>query len=457
MLKITIKRDYFAYIDVEGDDKLFYLLKKSFTRTVREFNNFYRMYETKNKILYSVVNNGTIIKVKAGLIPFLCNSLYMKHIKYDLIDERLKLDKHIDIVTQLSEEIKLRPYQQQSVIEIFNNPFSCVQLPTGTGKTEISASVIKSYLNTYKDEAFVYLTPVVMLQNEAKERFKKYGIEVNTKLPIQVGKVNIFTYALITRADNTKLDYKQRDSVGAIIIDEAHHLSAEKLSKQIHRFSNLRLSVGMSATPSTDLDKKRFLKELNVKEFSVYGCTGKPVYRMEIEDSIKNNFVVPIEVRVFTYKSKHCLGEDENDWHLIKNVILKDKDRAQQVAKYTKHIFDNANLNTIALLIPEVEWSQLYMTEMVNVFENNKDNVRIFQMYGGGVIYEYNVAKNDFVKLDDDQKAEALSAIRNPNIRTIFSATTFFFEGIDITSIQAIINCYGGRDSKRIKQQAGGW
>lgn len=449
-LDIIIKKDYFAYI-TSDDDKLFDLVKKSYVRNEKVYNNFYRVYETVNRSLYTLVDNGATIKVKAGTIPFLCASLDKRGIKYNLFDNREKLKLNSDIEIKLADNITLRDYQISAVKNIFNTPFSCVQLPTGTGKSEVAASVIKTYFKTYHD-AFLYLVPTVALQKEAKERFTKYGIAVNTKFPVIENKVNILTYKAILSASTEKFDYKQRDSVGALITDEAHHLSAPKLSKQVHRLHNLRLCVGLSATLSTDLENKVYLKELNVKEFSVYGCTGKVVYNMGINESIEKNFVTKIEVRVLINNPRHTLAKDENDWHLIKRLILKDTERAQRVADYTKHIVEEANLNTVVLLIPEIEWSDIYMSKVYDNFKNDKET-RIFELFGGNVIKEY--TKNGLVTLTEEEKINANAAIRDPSVRTIFSVTSFFFEGVNITGIQAVINCYGGRDSKRVKQQCG--
>nr|CAI9751387.1 hypothetical protein DGKKSRWO_DGKKSRWO_CDS_0096 [uncultured phage]CAI9752273.1 hypothetical protein CVNMHQAP_CVNMHQAP_CDS_0096 [uncultured phage] len=449
VLDICIERDYYAYI-TSDNEKLFELVKKSYTRKDRTYNNYYRMYDTVTKLFYTLVNNGSVVKVKAGTIPFLTASLDLKGIEYNLVDKRKKLDKELPVVPQLSDKVTLREYQVAAVKQVFNNPFSCVQLPTGTGKSEVSASIIKSFLSVYPNEAFLYLVPTVALQKEAVDRFKNYGISCNTKFPIQTSHVNVLTYKAVLAASTEKFDYKQRDSIGALITDEAHHLSAPKLSKQVHRLHNLRLNVGVSATLSADLEQKEYLKELNVKEFDVFGCTGKVVYRMDINQSIENNFVTKIEVRVLTNTPRHVLN-DENDWQLIKNTVLKDTERAQRVADYTKHIVDEANLNTVVLLIPEIEWSDIYMSKVYNNFKDT--DIRVFELFGGNVIKEYKQGK--LVTLTDEEKIDADRAIRDPKIRTVFSCTSFFFEGINITGIQAIINCYGGRDSKRVKQQCG--
>lgn len=185
----------------------------------------------------------------------------------------------------------------------------------------------------------------------------------------------------------------------------------------------------------------------------VFGCTGELVYDIATQVAINTGFITPIEIRVLQHYPKSKLDTDEIDWQIVKNVILKDRERAQLVSEYVYHIMKNANLNTVTLLIPEVEWSKLYMKELAILFKDV--NVRVFELYGGNRIFEYDKNTGDRIELKKEEKEDAYSAIRNPNIRTVFSATTFFFEGADIPCIQAVVNCYGGKDSKRVRQQCG--
>nr|DAO15211.1 MAG TPA: Chromatin remodeling complex ATPase [Caudoviricetes sp.] len=456
MLIINIKKDYYAYLSVDINDngKLFNLIKKSFTRTEKVYNNLYRMYETRTKIFYSVVEQGKYIKIKAGVVPYLTASLDKVGIKYIVKDERNTYNQSVVINAKLNDETELRDYQYEAASIGVKERFGCIQLPTGTGKTEVSAAMIKAFLNVHFKEALVYVVPTCRLQTESVERFNKYNIKTNTEFPIKVGCVNVITYLAMVRADNNKFDYRQRNSVGAIIFDECHKLSADKASKITHRLPNLRMSIGMSATTSSDTDNKTYLKELNSKELLVYGCTGPILYKMDIQESIDDKFVVPIEVRVVEYNSEHKLSEDENDWHLIKRVLLKDENRAKFVADYTQHIVNDANLNTVVLLTPEVGWSQLYMKYVAENFKEDKD-IHIFELYGNNrIIYHKKNGKTMEVKTQE-QKDNIWKMLKDPSIRTVFSATTFLYEGIDIPCIQALINCGSGRDSKRVRQQLG--
>lgn len=454
MINIEIKRDFFAYISVTADSvNCFNLIKKSFSRDIRQYNNYYKYYEKINKTFYTLTENGTIIKVAAGLIPFLCKSFDLRNIKYQICDDRNSFE-YDKIYTKLSEKIVLRDYQEEAVKNILDEQFGFIKLPTGTGKTEVSASVIKTFLHYYSDEAVLYIVPTVKLREQTIERFNDYGIKTNNKFPILTGYVNILCYKSFLSADTEKYDYHQRDSIGAFIIDEAHHLSSLKLSKQVHRLHNLRICLGLSATPFDDesTTSKSILRDLTEKELSRFGATGKLVYCMSEIKSKEEKFITDVEIRVLTNKSMSNLGSEKNDWLIIKDVILKDKERAKRVANYTKHIVQEAKLNNVVLLIPEVEWSRQYMDEVYNVFKN-ESNTRIVEMYGQGRIVEH--TKEGVLSLTTEQKKQLYEDIANPNIKTIYSATSFFKEGIDIPSIQALINVGGGKGVIPTKQILG--
>ena len=450
---ITILVDIDNYMYITSDDvHIFNLLKKSFTRIVKKYNNYYRMYEEKQHLHYTLVDNGTVIKTKAGLLDFLCTSLHERNIKYVVNDKRDFANiNNYSVKFKLSDDVILKDYQIDAVNSIIRNCFCCVQLPTGSGKTEVSASVLDAYLKTYLNTAALYVVPTIKLQEEAKERFEKYGIKTNRQLPIKISCVNILTYATLVRS---KIDYKQKDLVGCLIFDEQHHLKADKSSKIIHQYKRLKMCVGLSATITNNIENKNCLHDLDDDDFNVLGCTGKPVYYKIVKDSINEGNITPIKVSVLNNSHLVYLNDDDCvDWLAIKRKIIMSNDRISLVAKYVKYLFDNSkgNLNTLCLLIPEINMSNMYMQEIYNNLKN--DDIKIYLLYGGN---RYATFKDDkLVTLNDTEKKEAENNIKNPNIKTVFSATSFFKEGIDIKNMQALINVCGGKSTTATKQTLG--
>lgn len=448
MVNIKIKKDYFAYITCD-DENIFNLIKKSLVRHIKKYNNYYKFYENSTVTYFTLVDNCTTIKTKAGIIDFLCESFKQSNIEYVLTDERnnVNIDES-KAVLKLNDKITLREDQETAVKEALKQHFCCLQLPTSSGKTEISASIIRTYLNNIKDTAVIYAVPSIKLQKEAKDRFECYNIPTNTKLPIQVNKVNILTYMTLIRSKN--IDYRERNRVGCFIFDEAHHLKGNKTNKIIHNFKELYYCIGLSATISDDIELKTKLKDLVDPDFSIFGCTGKCVYYKTIQDTINSKIITPIEIRLLENPEFVYLDQDElSDWHTLKNKVLMSEFRTDLIARYVKHILEDGNLNTICLLIPEIKWSQQCMILLSKYIKN----ARLILMYGGNKYDE--IIDGNIVSLDNYKAKEAELAIKNPQIKTIFSATSFFFEGINITNLQAIVNVYGGRSVTRIKQQAG--
>lgn len=448
MIDIEIKNDYYAYITTDRHE-LFSALIKSFTRKEKKYNSYWKIYQSIETKHYGLVDNGKVIKIKAGLVSFLCKSLKAKNIDYKL-KGIIPQPENVKIITKLSDKITLRDYQEEAVIRAFNNCFCSIQLPTGTGKTACSASIIKTYLSKYFNRAALYVVPTIKLQSEAEETFVSCGIKVNTKLPIVNGCANILTYACLVRSI---IDYKDRDKVGLLIYDECHHLKGDKNNKITHNYKKLQMCIGLSATLTSNIENKLYLKDLNGDDFKVFGCTGRPVYyKMELE-TIKTKTITPISIRLVDNNEHIYLSNDEqSDWHSLKNKVLMSEQRAKLVSKCIKQLVYTNKLKTICLLIPEVKWSQKFMLSIAEDIQDS--NIDFILTYGGNK-YDKIVDGELIAVKTEEEKLEIDKQIKDPNKITVFSATSYMYEGIDIVNLQAIINVYGGRSSTRIKQQVG--
>lgn len=448
MLSITINKDNFAYIEC-NNEKLFNLILLSFTRKTRSYNNYYRRYEDKIIKYYSLIHNGTVIKVKAGLIPFLTNSFDERDIEYTLIDTRRVIQNisYSDIITKLSPDIELRDYQEDAVRSVFDYSYCCAQLPTGSGKSIISASIIKTYLNKNK-RAVVYVVPTIKLQKDSIDLFKKCNIPVDKDLPFTPGCVTVTTYASMIRKDINK---SCKDLVGLLIFDEAHHLKAPKSGRIIHDYKNLDMCVGLSATLAADIQVKTKLNKLAEQDFNIFGCVGYPAYFKSEKEAIKENFVTPVEIHILENPEYVYLEEYEiSDWNKIKKKVLMSEKRCSLIAQYVKWIMQTKNFNTMCLLIPEVTWSKQFMIEISKYFDNN---THLYLTYGQDRYEE--VIDGKIYNLTDSDKEKAIQNIKDSNVKTVFSATTYFYEGVDIPCMEAVLNVYGGKSTIRIKQQIG--
>lgn len=156
-------------------------------------------------------------------------------------------------LTLVNDLMELRPYQRE-VIENIQTAWDShsrvmLQMPTGTGKTNVFCEIIRLHRNQFVGKRILVLTHKRELVFQTKDRLRSFGIvpgvilagsEEKPEHQVQVATIQ----SLIRR--------KQRinflNELSLIIIDEAHHSPSDSYRKLIsfYRFEHL---LGVTATP----------------------------------------------------------------------------------------------------------------------------------------------------------------------------------------------------------------
>ena len=145
----------------------------------------------------------------------------------------------------------LRNYQhniKQSLISEWERHCSImVQMPTGTGKTHLLASLVNDELRTRNEESCVW---IVAHRRELVEQIEttvsRYGVSKED------GSVKVLSIQWLSR----HWDDVKNEKPGLIVIDEAHHALAETYKELWLRYPNAK-KLGMTATPCR-LNRKGF-------------------------------------------------------------------------------------------------------------------------------------------------------------------------------------------------------
>ena len=145
----------------------------------------------------------------------------------------------------------LRDYQtgtMQRVLDTWRqHPSVMVQMPTGTGKTHLLASLVKEELRTKNEESCVW---IVAHRRELVEQIEvtvaRYSISK------EYGKVKVLSIQWLSQHWDDMKDKKP----SLIVIDEAHHALAETYQELWMRYPEAR-KLGMTATPCR-LNRKGF-------------------------------------------------------------------------------------------------------------------------------------------------------------------------------------------------------
>lgn len=152
----------------------------------------------------------------------------------------------------------LRPYQQTAKAEIFAVWDECdnvmFQMPTGTGKTRLFTSIISDIkawgILTQKEPKILIIAHRVELIEQISENLNRYkvthgiiasGKERNLRPFVQVASIQTITH-------RTNKDVANSLGVDFIIIDEAHHSTANSYKKLWELYPKAK-KLGVTATP----------------------------------------------------------------------------------------------------------------------------------------------------------------------------------------------------------------
>lgn len=144
----------------------------------------------------------------------------------------------------------LRPYQQNIILRIFDEWHQfhniLVQMPTGTGKTHMLASVIYDHLKEEQGQCVWIIAHRRELVEQIKETVARY------RIPTEDENVKVMSIQWLSRHWEDVKD--ERPSL--IVIDEAHHALAETYKELWLRYPEAK-KLGMTATPCR-LNRKGF-------------------------------------------------------------------------------------------------------------------------------------------------------------------------------------------------------
>lgn len=150
--------------------------------------------------------------------------------------------------------IELRDYQIKAVSDLcdayLDNCNAVVQLPTGTGKTTVICEFIRQWRNRLDpNKRVLVIAHRIELIDQIRDRLLSFGIKsgkiksgerVSEEFQVQVGLIQSL------RSDN-----KKPKTLGLIIVDEAHHITAQSYKNLIDYYQIYQPKVfGFTATPS---------------------------------------------------------------------------------------------------------------------------------------------------------------------------------------------------------------
>ena len=230
------------------------------------------------------------------------------------------------------------------------------EMATGTGKTLISAGVVKLFLRTGNAKRILFLVDRIELERQAYGNFKKYlkndhqtVIYKQNRDDWQKAEIVVSTIQSLSSQDKYKQLFSPTD-FDLVISDEAHRSIGGNARAVFEYFVGYKL--GLTATP------KDYLKNIDEKELSendlrawekrqlldtyiTFGCQGsEPTFRYSLVDGVGEGVLInPIVADARTEITAQLLSDEGY------SVTLKDEEGGESEAIYNHRDFERKFLS----------------------------------------------------------------------------------------------------------------
>jgi superfamily II DNA or RNA helicase len=368
---------------------------------------------------------------------FISRPYYYNSLKEIFLENGLKVR---ELNTKIKDfdfslKIELRDYQNEAIEKWRNNNFKgVIALPTGAGKTIIGLKAIES---VKKSTLIVAFTKEQM--NQWKDSIVKFsdvrpdiGLYYSSEKNIKP--ITISTYQTAYRHINDLAD-----KFDLLIIDEAHHLPADKF-KEIALGLIASKRLGLSATPYREDGKHEELFKL----------MGGVIYYKGVDELIHKGYLSPYEI----IQVKVFLNKDERSkyFELLKKFKILSKNR--KISELIKKAQEGDNDAIEALRVYNdmkkiVSLAQNKVSKIMDIIRRESDKkILIFTQY---VEQAENLAKlfNALLitgKISKSERDKILSKFKSMK-SGILVLTTVGDEGLDIpdASVGIIVTGTGSR------------
>lgn len=201
------------------------------------------------------------------------------------------------------------------------------EMATGTGKTLVSAAVIKLFLRTGNARRVLFLVDRLELENQAYKAFRDYLKNDYTTVIYKENRDDWRKAEIVVSTIQTFLSknrYKRifsPDDFDLVISDEAHRSIGGNSRAVFDYFIGYKL--GLTATPKNYLkninisklgenDPRQLEKRLLLDTYKTFGCEdGDPTFRYSLIDGVRDGFLVnPIVVDARTEITTQLLADE---------------------------------------------------------------------------------------------------------------------------------------------------
>lgn len=223
----------------------------------------------------------------------------------------------------------LRPYQLNAVKALQkaakkSDDRYLFEMATGTGKTLISAAVIKLFLRTGNAKRILFLVDRIELEDQAAKNFKKYlsndySCVVYKENRGDWRKAEIVVSTVQSLSFNNKYQKLFSPTDFDLVISDEAHRSIGGNSRAVFEYF-IGYKLGLTATPKDYLkkldpknirDQREWERRQLLDTYKTFGCeSGVPTFRYSLLDGVRDGYLInPIVVDARTEITTELLSE----------------------------------------------------------------------------------------------------------------------------------------------------
>lgn len=364
-----------------------------------------------------------------GLL-FVVEEYFTKNnIEYTISDQRIPPMYYVSeqwlvepgIESKILCGIEMRDYQIEAIARSLLSERGVFELPTGSGKTEIAAGIIK--VRDVYPVLFIVHTQDLLWQTV--DRFKK---RLNRDIGyIGDGEKNLDPDIIVATVQSLDA-WLKRDSgpamqflysIKMLFLDECHHASAETWFKVGLHTINAYYRYGLSGT---------ILRRDVLSNMKLLALFGEPIMRLSAADLMRSGYLSEISVTMVDNPEKLS----GTTWQAVYSAgVVRSVERNEKIVRLAREEYKNNR--RILILVRQIEHGHI-LKKMLN------------DMFIPAV----------FLRGDStsDLRQEMKEKFNNDG-GFILIASTIFDEGVDLPEINVLIIAAGGKSEVKTIQRIG--
>ena len=380
--------------------------------------NYYGHYKQKTEIRH-MIKSGRFL---SGLTPRIIKYCALKNIKCEFLENvPLPAAKEVSLLG-----ITLREDQIDLLYKIGANQRGVIKAPTGSGKTVLAGAICSAWANSN----VLFLCHTLDLLEQTAEEFRAWGLskvivlgggakpilDKSLERKICIATMQTFVRLLRERYSGNFFDI--------IIIDEAHHLSSEKgtYAKILNQL-DAPMKIGLTATPPVVEENKLILE----------GYLGEQIGEFTVEEGIKAGVLARPIIDLLPVPYSDKIADLYSYKEIYSQGIINNRARNLLILKEAVKAIEQ-DLSVLILTGKEIEHGYVLQKIAREVFD-----LEIPFMHGS-------VKKEDRLRLKESLELKETKCL---------VANVVWFEGINIQSLNVIINAGGGKGATGTMQKIG--